>query len=373
MKRIFIIGCLLCAALWLVACSSRRTLPDADDYMYEYHPTPSIQRLTYIALGDSVSEGFGIWSASDRHTTRFFDLLRTHGYANEYLNLAIGGYTTTDLLRLLDNPDAHALDAFNYAAVITLNIGGNNILAPVWAQLPAATEITRIAAETMQFATDAWGLVTDIMDFIDESRGAVMDVLDLTNDIIDLAENFTFMDIFRLNQIIATAPPIIDGAFSVFNEIDDLQAAAFDIFARANELDALDYLSLFINPLSDELQTQLQTAVQNFADEFVQILTWLQTHAPQATIIVNTVYNPLPTDLMGLPIGFVQEAEYFIHAVNRIIIEETQNRGFVVSDVYAQLSQRLDLMNLSFDIIHPNPAGHETIAQINFADLTASR
>ncbi|MCL2364768.1 MAG: SGNH/GDSL hydrolase family protein [Defluviitaleaceae bacterium] len=371
MKRTFIFVIILCAAFALAACSSRRGVQDEDGYSYDYAPAPVVERLVYIALGDSVSEGYGIWTMANRHTAVFFEMLRTQGYANEYVNMATSGFTTADLLRRLNGLDDYALEYFRYATVITLNIGGNNILAPIWAQLPDTGEVERIVSETIAFATDTWALITDVMDFMNDSQQAIMDVLDFANEIIDFAGNFTFMDIFRLNEMLTAAPPLIDGAISVFEDANDLEAAAMDMFQRVDDLDVLQLVALFTGGLPADLAADFRASVEAFADDFVQILTWLEANAPNAIVVINTVYNPLPSDFMGMPVVFINEAAQFIHDINRTIYEETRARGFIVSDVYAQLSQRVDLMHFSFDIIHPNAAGHDVIAQLNFADFIA--
>lgn len=341
-------------------------------YIYEYEqesPEPEIPRLVYIALGDSVSEGFGIWSQADRHTAVFFEMLEDLGLANEYVNLAVSGFTTTDLLALLHGLNSYELDAMRHAAVVTLNIGGNNILEPFFEHLPDADQVQRITDETIAFATDAWGLVAEIMEFAGESMEVIEEVLEFANDLLYFAENFSIFDIFRLNQMIAAASPVMDSAAEVFTEISSLEASLTEIFDRTNDLEVIGLFALLAGTFPAELEAEFQASIRQFEAEFVEILTWLEEHAPQATIITNTVYNPLPPHIMGITIGISEESHRLIQEINRIIYEKSHARGHVVSDVYTILSYRLDMMNLNFDLIHPNFLGHCEIARLNFSDL----
>jgi len=376
MRRKLILGILMCVMVLFPSCSSGRRIqgekgqPERQSEIeYIEIPAPEIERLIYVALGDSVSEGFGIWSPADRHTSVFFEMLQAQGYANEYVNMAVSGFTTTDLLLLLNGSEFSESNIMQYARVITLNIGGNNILAPFWEHMPDTAEIQRIADETINFATQAWELALEIMEFANESREAITEVLEFANEVIDFAENFSILDIFRLNEMIAAAPPIIDGAMEVFDEVNTLETAITTMFAEATELDVVELFSLLSGSIPAELEAEFQASIRQFSYEFIKILTWLEDNAPNAIVIVNTVYNPLPTHFAGMPIGFADESHRLIQAINRIIYEESQQRGFIVSDVYSHLSHRLDMMNLNFDIIHPNPQGHNAIAQLNFSDF----
>jgi len=372
---------LLCILFVFPSCSLRRAVQcncghcgfavqrDGYGFILDEEPAPEVERLVYIALGDSVSEGFGIWSAEDRHTSVFFAMLQERGFANEYVNMAVSGFTTADLLLLLSALEPEMLDTMRYASVITLNIGGNNILAPFWGHLPDINEIQRITDETVGFATEAWELAVEIMEFASQSRETVEEVLEFASEVIYFADNFRFLDIFRINEMVDAAPPIIDGAMDVFAEVNALEAAVAGMFERATRLEVLDLISLFSGSFPSELEAEFQSSIRMFSYEFAEILTWLEDNAPDAVVVVNTVFNPLPTNIIGMPVGLADESQRIIQAVNRIIYEESRQRGFIVSDVYSSLSHRLDMMNLNFDIIHPNPQGHYAIAQLNFIDF----
>ena len=92
-------------------------------------------------------------------------------------------------------------------------------------------------------------------------------------------------------------------------------------------------------------------------------------------IIVNTIYNPIPDQVFGLPLEISGTANSLIQSMNNEIIIVCGERGHLVSDIYSDIGNGLNMMNanvdlsaltLSFDVFHPNAAGHELIAQRNY-------
>ncbi len=82
------------------------------------------QKKSYVALGDSISAGYGLESLNDS-----FPTLLTAQLGSEYTlsNKAVSGDTTTDLLEHLKTADYK--QAVSAADVITVTIGGNDLLA----------------------------------------------------------------------------------------------------------------------------------------------------------------------------------------------------------------------------------------------------
>ena len=274
---------LLCAAIFIASC--------ADDPRY------------YIALGDSVSTGYGLAAHEYSHSLLFFNALKDKGYVDYYINMAANGSTTTTLLELLNSIDNDDARIFRNARVITLNIGGNNIL------------------------------------------GA------FTNYLSNLR----------------IAPP----------EADILRSGTEGIvsWARGIISDALNIFSTLAGSFSPELISGLDEAVQTFADEFYAILTWLDKNAPRAIVIVNTLYNPIPQEVLGASLEISNAANMLIESMNEVIFKESTSRNHLVTDIYSHFSHQLNLFkfnlnpfagDLSFDIIHPNAEGHTIIAQLNF-------
>jgi len=298
----------------------------------------------YIALGDSVSAGYGLTLPDESHTTIFFTLLKNEGYVDKYVNMAVDGFTTTTLLEFLENLDNDDLRSIRNARVITVNIGGNNILSPFLNYLPNL------------------GVVSGT----DNIRAGTGDLLSGALGIISVIRNIT------------PDPDLISsGITDVISGVGDVLTGARSIITGSEEIisGSLDAIFTFAGLFSAELNARLDDAVQTFSDEFEKIITWLDNNAPRATIIANTVYNPIPQGIFILPLEISNAANAFVESINQTIIQKSKSRGFLVTDIHPHLSNQLNLMkfnlnpfarDLSFDIIHPNALGHELIAQLNF-------
>ena len=322
----------------------------------------------YIALGDSVSAGYGIHSPVYRHSDIFFEMLYQSGFANEYVNMAVDGLTTTALLRRLNNMPPDYLEKFQNAAVITLNIGGNNILLPFLEHLPDADDITDMFTEAMDFIEEAQELINEFMIFFEESQDTITEVLDFANDIMGVVNNFSIGDVMRLREFINRAS-VLDDAAAVFEGFTAFEAEAMDIFTRASDMEILSALSVLTGNFPPQLEAALQNGVQTFASDFTEIITWLENNAPDALIIVNTVYNPIPQNIPGISLEISNHSQRLIRQINQTIHRQSADGTFVVSDIYSILSDELELMNFNLDFVHPNPAGHNLIAQWNFEDF----
>ena len=324
--------------------------------------------LIYIALGDSVSAGYGARSLDEMHTSIFFELLKNDGHANEYVNMAVNGLTTSALLSLLDASDEHDLVIFQNASVITLNIGGNNILLPFIRHMPDPEEMDKMISEAMSFVLEAESLLREIVSFVTESQDTIIEVSDIATDIKGIADNLRFSDIFRIHDIIRRASAVLGDTIEVIDAVTGFETAVVDILDRAADLELLSAISLFLGSFPPELENELEKEVQSFSDDFAQIISWLEDNAPNAAIIVNTVYNPVPAHVFGLPLNLSGRANDLVQSINEVIHKESSSGRYIVSDVYSIMSDRLDMMNVSLDIIHPNPAGHGLIAHQNYDD-----
>ena len=393
-SRKLFLSCLvvLCLAVLLAACKSDSPdlpsgepvdspadapvvvagLPPADAPAVSPEEVPEVvpeDPLVYIALGDSVSVGYGLSSLDDRYTSVFFELLENDGFANEYVNMAVNGLTSSALLRLLGDMEDHELDLFQNASVITLNIGGNNILLPFIEHMPDADEMDRILNEAMDFANEAEGVLNDILSFVAESQDKIAEVLAFASEVMDIANNFSISDVFRLRELIDRASSVLDDTIEVFDAVSVLESAATDVFDKSADLELLSLISLLTGTFPPELDARLDRGVQVFSDDFAKIVTWLEDNAPNAVIIVNTVYNPIPTRFFGIPLDFSKRSDVLIQSINQIIYDGSDGGGYIVSDIYSSLSDDLEMMNISLDIAHPNPAGHSLIAHINYDDF----
>jgi lysophospholipase L1-like esterase len=305
------------------------------------------QQRVFVALGDSVATGFGI-PLGERYTSVFYEALMEQGIVNEYVNYAVNGYTTTRLLNLLNNMDESDYTNFTNAEVVTINIGGNNILVPFLANMPSMDGIIGSILETVRFITDSREILNDAIETFSELRGVV--------------ENFSILDIMRINSLITNAGNLFDNVSDVVENVPDF--SFMELFA------------VLSGNFSDELTMELERGVERFAVELAEILTWVENAAPNATVILNTIYNPIPAQFLGMTLSIRDVASLLTNRMNTAIIDEAVNRGHLVADVSTRFENEtniLELMNFNFDtamfvlnldIVHPNAVGHGHIADL---------
>jgi len=300
--------------LMVLACSNDVDLP-------ENEPEPNV----YIALGDSVSSGYGldgylVTIPQGRHSVLFFEKLQNQGFVEHYMNLAVSGFTTTTLLNQLHGLDDDTLEFFRDARVITLNVGGNNILTP-------------------------------FLDYLDEMQ-------------INLGAD-SFMA--GIDGILSGSLSDLGGILSGFG---DLLFGVGDVIAGTPSA-----FAMLLGNISEELEAVLDLGVQTFGYEFEEIILWLEANAPRADIIVNTIYNPIPLNLMGISVELANVAAGFIERMNEVIRMKSEAGVFFMVDLDAYLTNRLDLTafnlnpiagDVSVDLIHPNLEGHSLIARLHY-------
>jgi len=302
----------------------------------------------YIAIGDSVSSGYGlpgyIGEPEGRHTNLLFEKLEQAGYVDEYYNFATSGFTTTDLLNQLNNKSRSEKRLFRDARVVTINIGGNNILTPFLAYLEdlqsvAGFENLEVGVE--RTLSGAWGIIYEVALTIVDEDATSPDAEGLRAGLEAILTGIGTM-IIGLGEIVIGSPEAIN---------------------------------IWRGALPPELEAMFAEGVQTFNEELEEIISWLESNAPNATIIINTVHNPIPQEIMMISVPISNWSYALITYMNQTTLEKSQQRGFLVTDVNAYLSQRLYLTSfninplvgpLSLDLVHPNEEGHRLIAELNY-------
>jgi lysophospholipase L1-like esterase len=337
MKQHKLLLLIILIALVLCSCSSNQA------------PEPPRPPRVFIALGDSVATGFGI-PLNERYTSVFYETLKEDDYVDEYVNYAVNGFTSTRLLNLLQGMNKSDYANFKNAEVVTINIGGNNILVPFLANMPNMDDMIVSITETVKFVTDSRAILNDAVETFSELR--------------DVIENFSILDIMRISALIVDAGNMFDNVSDVVDNIPDF---AF-----------MELFTLFSGNFSDELRAELTLGVERFVTELAGILTWVENAAPNATVIINTVYNPIPTELMGMTLTIRDETALLTERMNAAIVSEANTRGHLIADVNSRFEHEadiLDFMNFHFDlagltlnldIVHPNAVGHGIIADLNY-------
>lgn len=121
------------------------------------------------------------------------------------------------------------------------------------------------------------------------------------------------------------------------------------------------------NPtLTDAQKKEFSDAVQQFGTNITKILGTVKTEAPNATVEVINLYNPLPTTLTSLhAIG-----DQFIKAENALITAAAAQYKMPVADAYTAIEGHQSDLIRPLDV-HPNAAGHQAIAKAAVAALEA--
>lgn len=248
----------------------------------------------YIALGDSVSTGYGLADVeSDSFVNKLAELT-----GDKVINYAVDGITTDQMLLGMGLLEEYQLVQLANAQVITLSIGGNNLLEPF----------------------------TDSLELI------------LGKKLKD-AEQFEI------------------------------------VVALETLLESTD--------LMNTLKEGLREGRDNYADDLPDILSHLSLINPNATIMVQSVYNPLEkmSNLLVLKDDLnkdLEELEIIIDShlyQMKMVLKDNSNKASSPKDIYAidvlgafgNSSTVMTNIN-SFDI-HPNKIGHEMIYMLHYIQL----
>ena len=234
--------------------------------------TPT-QQGTYVALGDSISTGYKL---ENKDIDSFASKL-AKAYNKKLINLAKDGSDSTLLLNMLKSNNAEvnaAKQSLKSADMITLTVGGNNLLNPLMTTIKRALNLEDTA--TTEQVQQALLMNQDVL--------------------IKIYKQFQNPEIIKL--------------------------------------------------FSDE--------ITSFAVEFPQIIQNIKTLNPNATMIVQTVYNPFDkinelSELSTLADGLVKK-------LNEVIMLNSLNT-YKVADIYTAFKSNtsdIPLTNIESLDIHPN-------------------
>jgi lysophospholipase L1-like esterase len=301
----------------------------------------------YIALGDSVPAGFALYNLAESYPAVFYEMLKADDSIDEYKNYAVSTITTTILLDMLNNMNAEDLKLFKNARVVTLNIGGNNILVPFLDYL-----------NDLKIKTGAGDVVTG------------------TGEILSGTDELIYGIMAEIEKRTSESEEPKSGLGAIISGLKDMAGGLLNALTGAWNvlLGTPEVVATFAGSFTPELKTELDNGVKTFSEEFVEIIKWIEKHAPKAKIIVNTVYNPFPQKIQNINFEFSNSANVYIESINKTIIEESKTGRYLLIDTYPYLTNHIELMNLNLDPslgnlsfdIHPNSEGHKLLAQLNY-------
>jgi putative cell wall-binding protein/lysophospholipase L1-like esterase len=239
----------------------------------------ALRLQAYVALGDSISTGYGL---SDKTNDLFVNKLSIKT-GKEQLNLAVNGLTTTRLLATLGTLDANKHAVIANTELITLSIGGDNLLHPLVAALTA-----------------------------------------------------------KLGKHPSTASS------------EELGVAIFSLLLDKSAMDTM--------------KSQISSGVLSFVSDFPKVIAALKALNPNATIIVQTIYNPIDEiPALGSLSVMTEEA---IASMNTIIMSGSSLVTYKVADVYTAFKVDSSILTNAKKLdIHPNPTGQNVIYMANYMAL----
>ncbi len=149
----------------------------------------------------------------------------------------------------------------------------------------------------------------------------------------------------------------------------DTEMSAADILS-GTDIDISDYMDI----MTELTQTILEAANAVDTEEVVsnidRILSQISDSAPNAQVIILTVYDPFE-GVTGMEMFDVVAREK-LSALNSGITQAAQNHNAEVADVFTAFKgHALDYTNISNMDIHPNKSGHAVIFSL-LSDITGT-
>ena len=115
------------------------------------------------------------------------------------------------------------------------------------------------------------------------------------------------------------------------------------------------------------MDSELFSLIDDYSTTLNMISEELKKSAPNAKIVLQTVYNPIDdalfaTELMQLVKKEI--AEKYIEKLNDVIRKKAETDGYTIIDTYALFKGKgMTYTNIMKMDIHPNALGHSTIAE----------
>lgn len=276
---------------------AENTLVFADSYF------ANITVLKYVAFGDSIARGYGLETPeSESYPALFASALDVvlDGVAIDFTNYGVDGYTTSDLLELLNSDSVD----YSNADLITLCIGSNNILGP-------------FNRATKEYFSHISGVVK------------------------------------------------LEG---------DIKSQLASLAASLNEFKA--YVE------SDEFVNEMKSGINLVGEEYPLILDAIYSKAPDAKIMVMTVYSPyngidITIPYIGIDFDLGMLSDKWVSLLNEKIRAAALDKGCILVDTYDSFAEAGGLVNAKIDIMglsisfdpHPNHRGHIALSNLHMDAL----
>ncbi len=263
---------------------------------------------TYLALGDSISTGYGLDNpAAESFTGRLAKML---GDGYTYVNKANDGETIESLYKKLDDEDFKS--AVRQADIITLTIGGNDLMNLLYKYL----------ADSMGLSVEqvASALASGNMDMLNAAASVIVQGnFEVSLEDISKIKKFYDDSINRIRSLNPDAVLIVATQYNPYDELVEM----IRLYTDGTEYEAAAYAII-------KLHREMEVAIEYLND------------------IIRSGFN-----------GLYEVAD--VYAAFAVISEPLCNAGLVFGN---SISINLD--------IHPNAAGHDQIAKVFERKLPSS-
>ena len=291
----------------------------------------SAQRGVYLALGDSISTGYGLETPE---TESFVNLVAAEKEYTIVYNEAVNGNTTEGILDQLKSGE---LDGKLKAAdLVTITVGGNDLMFPLYEQIAAV--YNTLYKKASEEALTGSGFT----EFV--SNGLSL---------------FTLLDLLDSAMMVLQGPE--------YNGIETMDPEVLrTLFGEE--------VKCFVE--SDGFLNKLEEYRQNLNEIFRSILE----ENPEVRVIITTQYNPYesfvkaddaPEAAVVLQESIKDGAEILNDVIESVVEELNTENIYIANEVYNEFAESEEnLCNaaiLGTDIeldFHPNAAGHAKMAEI---------
>lgn len=289
------------------------------------------QENTYLALGDSISTGYGLLVPD---TEGFVNLLAYKLGYNQVQNAAINGNTAEGILEQLKSGELD--DAVKSADLITITVGGNDLMHPLYEKIAAAYNAT------YKLSTEPALEGSQLTEFV-KSAPSMVTILNLMN-----STKFVLQG------------PEADG-------FADLSAETVE------------------NVFGDDVHGYIDSAyfeehLKQFGENLNSVLKDLRKKNTKAVIVVSSQYNPYvffteenaaPADAVIMNQSIGEGALILNKTIKSVIREINSSKIYMAEEIHTAFdTSEINLCNaavagsrVELDF-HPNAEGHAVIADI---------
>lgn len=182
--------------------------------------------------------------------------------------------------------------------------------------------------------------------------------------------------------------PMLRGADIVTVSIgaNNVLSTTIDMIAQYSVLSTVTDESLrnaSLPSLFTNFKIKTDDGIADFSVDLPKIVSSIRELAPDAKIIIQTIYNPYKSlddvlDFVDTKVLVREMSDELVSRLNSIIKENASSLGYTVADVYSAFADVYDVINAEYAENeafagydpHPNKKGHQLIAETIYSVLT---